>query len=834
MSDPCGCFSLPDLSSARTPGVDELNCPCDNRIYIPPLNIHAGLDTIPRQIAGFAEFRNSLLAGIPDKPALAAWRARGKDDFGIMLLEMWAYVCDVLAFYDETIAHELYLRTARRRPSLRKLVGLLGYIPAPAVASFVKLALLAEGRKPVSVPLDTAFRSGAFDGEPPQVFEIDNETVIHPLNNQWQLEKVRPSILDTAPDDSLYLDPKSAGLKEDDIVLVRHVSDDDQTTVCRVDSLSTEEIAGEKYTRVDFDRNTSLSDSTQLTDIKLQVPKQTASPWTLEHIGDDQLPLDAGSPGQLVLDGLYRQIKTGQYIILGKNEEYRWFKVENANEIMMTISGAKTTEVFKNEVLDSTIVTPPVQVPVTRLEFHRDINYAVTEVEWTDAHASQIVVYYGFFAGGTVISPAKSGIDEADSHGLEISGSIETPPEDYLPGSFLLEDKNGDGFEVKGSMGFTTRPPLLGINSGWGQALVSPVGVFGNLVDATRGESVNGEILGSGDGSTANQSFVLKKKPLTYITAPTADDESVVSNTLKVYVNGIQWSESASFYGVSDSDEVYIVRQDDEGNFSVIFGDGERGARIPSGVDNVVAYYRWGAGSASPPSGSITQLAKPVKGLKSVKNPVAAAGGADKEAAEKIRAHAPGSALLLGRAVSIVDMETAAARVPGVEAVQVQWRWHRIKQCALVHIWYIGEDSIQGKIVERLRSISEPTTLFAVEKAHDIIAELVMDVELDTRYLKSEVEANIQTALMGESGMLLPANIGIGKPLLRSRIFETVLSVPGTIAVSGIRMGRKIEGGWGVAEMFSGFFKDPKAGNYYDFEAGRVLINSAQGGETHD
>ena len=32
---------------------------------------------------------------------LQDWRAREGDDLGVMLLEMWAYVLDVLAFYHE-------------------------------------------------------------------------------------------------------------------------------------------------------------------------------------------------------------------------------------------------------------------------------------------------------------------------------------------------------------------------------------------------------------------------------------------------------------------------------------------------------------------------------------------------------------------------------------------------------------------------------------------------------------------------------------------------------------------------------------------------------------
>src|SRR5215471_16479689 len=127
------------------------NCPCDKTVT-PRLIIPAGLDALPRQARAFPEVRQALLAGIPSKSALRAWRARGGQDLGLMLLEMWAYVSDVLAFYDERIANETYLRTAQRRPSLRRLVELLGYFPAPGVAAKVVLAALADGRDQVTLP----------------------------------------------------------------------------------------------------------------------------------------------------------------------------------------------------------------------------------------------------------------------------------------------------------------------------------------------------------------------------------------------------------------------------------------------------------------------------------------------------------------------------------------------------------------------------------------------------------------------------------------------------------------------------------------------------------
>ncbi len=104
-----------------------------------------------------------------------------------MLIEMWAYVCDVLSFYDETIAHESYLRTARRDPSVRMLVGLLGYRPRPAVAAQVRLAVKAGGRLAIVLPAGLAVRSSAFGTEKPQVFELDAEARAHPLLNGWRL-----------------------------------------------------------------------------------------------------------------------------------------------------------------------------------------------------------------------------------------------------------------------------------------------------------------------------------------------------------------------------------------------------------------------------------------------------------------------------------------------------------------------------------------------------------------------------------------------------------------------------------------------------------------------
>ena len=70
-----------------------------------------------------------------------------------------------------------------------------------------------------------------------------------------------------------------------------------------------------------------------------------------------------------------------------------------------------------------------------------------------------------------------------------------------------------------------------------------------------------------------------------------------------------------------------MTREDEQGQTHVVFGDGKNGARLPTGVNNVVASYRYGSGAAVPAAGSLTVVLKPQPGLRSIKNPVAVGGG---------------------------------------------------------------------------------------------------------------------------------------------------------------------------------------------------------------
>jgi hypothetical protein len=281
-----------------------------------------------------------------------------------------------------------------------------------------------------------------------------------------------------------------------------------------------------------------------------------------------------------------------------------------------------------------------------------------------------------------------------------------------------------------------------------------------------------------------------------------------LTSTLKVYVDGLQWTEVPSFYAHQPEDEIYIVRQNDKNESQVTFGDGVLGRRLNTG-SVVVAYYRFGGGGAMPPPGSINQIAKAVKGLKSVRSPVAPYGGADEEAASSLQKFAPRSALLLGRAVSLPDLEAAAASYAGVRAVAAEWRWSHVLQIPAAHIYYLADGDLTELILNKLRGLTQPDTPIQVERALPTEASLSIQIAWDEKRFEADVVNAVRTALTNvDTGILAPEVLGIGKPLFRSKLFEAVLNVTGVTSVTGLSY-------WDFPFYNFGF--KPPAGHYFDF-----------------
>jgi predicted phage baseplate assembly protein len=448
--------------------------------------------------------------------------------------------------------------------------------------------------------------------------------------------------------------------------------------------------------------------------------------------------------------------------------------------------------------------------------------YPKPPLEWAD-DPNRLRLHFKLVDAGTLTRPAKDRIELADLNaGAALEGTAE-PPKKEGSGTIQLRGADGDGAELSATVTITAEGK--GTLSAQGAAapfeapLRVPVNVYGNLISATRGETVSNEVLGSGDPTQAFQSFKLKKSPLTWLDDPSGFNGR--RSTLSVRVNGILWTEVPSFFGRAPEDEVYIVRQNEEKVSIVTFGDGATGARLPRGVGNITATYRHGAGAAKPPANSITQIARAVTGLRQVANPVAAGGGSDADSTDDLRSNAPTSSLLLGRAVSLADFEALAREFGGVINAHASWAWDGRMQRALVKISFISDG---GSIAEALRNYllgqSDPNVPLEATEAEAVEKSLVVDLAVDPSHNSDDVEQAVIDALMDqESGVLALENIPIGGPLFRSLVLKQIHDIAGVLSVRALRFdGREAPAGMFVEE-----------GQYLDFTNQLVVGNTASG-----
>lgn len=800
------------------------NCPCDERIWPPALDIPAGLGDLPRQLVDFTDLRTAMLARVRSKGSLVGWEARDPADYGVMLLEMWAWVGEVLSIYDKAIADESYTRTAKLRPSLRRMMALLGYQPRPAVASTVELALIADGKRRVTVPAGTAFRSSAFGAESPQVFELGWAASIHPAVNRFAIDTPRRTHL-VGWVTELLVDAASSEVNEGDVVLVELApySSDDAHVRTAVAAEGFFDDDGRRLIKVTLDRPVNAGQGRAIASARIRKPSRSAGLKSPSGVGGDfaSFQIYSGGTPRFVLDGVYPSIRTFDRVLISNNGEYRWITVGGRAELANILVAASATPVIEilnaegsatlSKVASQDI--PPVRALHTNFASNaEDVNApsrraTPSSPQWTSTDdPTGFQVHFDLVDAGRIVGTLRESITPADFP--RTAPSLRAPTTDVpQPRRFLLGDSEERGTAFDGNLVWAARSLVPDGGTLWTPPLATPVEGFGNVVTAIRGETVQTEVLGSGDAAVGLQSFTLKKSPLTYVAVPGAANDAGVASTLHVWVDGLEWAEVPSFFGHGPSAQVFVVRQNDKDESIVTFGDGVRGSGLPTGVDNVVASYRFGAGAASPPAGGIAQLAGSVAGVASVVSPVAAGGGADAESAESLRELAPPSALLLGRAIAIVDFEVAARLAPGVIAARAEWRWDGTRQRPVVKVWAIGDDpQLVAKLTDRLLGLADPDTPIRVEKAIAVSVQLAIDLEIDPRRVPAAVVALVQDALGGDGGMLTPGKLGIGTPLFRSALFADLLAIPGVTGVRGIS--------WN-GSSFPGYGVEPGAGKFF-------------------
>jgi predicted phage baseplate assembly protein len=307
--------------------------------------------------------------------------------------------------------------------------------------------------------------------------------------------------------------------------------------------------------------------------------------------------------------------------------------------------------------------------------------------------------------------------------------------------------------------------------------------VHANVALATHGETVS-QILGAGDASRTFQRFDLKRAPLTY---RSAGNESGADSEISVRVGEIEWAEKPTMFGADPAERAYTLNTDEQGRTLVVFGDGLRGARLPSGVNNVRATYRQGVGKAgNVRADQLTQLVTRPLGLKSVSNPAAAQGGTEPEGADQARRSMPIGTRTLGRTVSLLDYEDFARAFNGVAKAQAQVL--HLPGGPTIAITVAGQDGamlsdanpVWNHLWLALKHGGDPHVNIALLSHQPITFRVGLKVKRDPAYDLKPLLGAVEAALRTQYSFDVRS---LGQPVWESDIIARVHSVPGVVAV---------------------------------------------------
>lgn len=749
-----------------------------------------GLPEIEYRAGTHPAFVEAMIAGLTraDRPRLAQLLTRDRDDFAIALLDAFAAVADVLTFYSERLAQESYLRTAREPVSLQELGRLLGYRPRPGVAAETRLAFAIEppppappaavrdpGSAPSVTPAAVTLAAGLRvqsipgPGEQPQTFETVEAIDARPEWNALPAATTVPYHAhlgdhrawlhgtghDLKPGDPFALIGADVLAERWDVRVLTRVTPDDAAGRTELEwaeglgSFSPRVAPGDPADGFVFRKRLNVFGhnaplwATMLASFQASYPGRTATTtdwpgFTLSSAG-----------GTLVdLDGSHPDVVAGSWVVLSKPDYRELWQVEEATELSraaFAMSGK-----------------------VTRLRLTGGENY--------DKFAGAVRTTTVF-----AVSQALELADEPDTSAvkgdaIDVVGDVAALPADR---SLLVR-----GITTAGQPG--VEAAVLERVQGQRLVLVDPldgeyvresVVVFANVAPATHGETVH-ELLGSGRADTPFQRYALRQEPLTH---RQSSEPSGTAPALEVRVNEVAWERRATLFDAGPEDRAYAVGVDERGQTFVQFGDGERGARLPSGQSNIRARYRKGLGAGgNVRAGALAQLLDRPLGAKGVENPAPAAGGVDPEGPDTMRASIPLAVRTLGRAVSRLDYEDFARAFAGVSQAHAAVLPLRGGETIVVTVVVEGGVERLADLTAALRAHGDPHVLVAVVAHQEATFRLGLKVAVAPGHDPATVLAGVEAALREAYALRTRA---LTQPVHRSGVIAVAHGVPGVLAV---------------------------------------------------
>ncbi|NBP03903.1 MAG: hypothetical protein EBU90_28160, partial [Proteobacteria bacterium] len=130
--------------------------------------------------------REVLIARIQDR--IPEWTASDPADFGVALVEAFAYLGDMVSYYIDRTANESFIETATQRDSILNIAQTYGYVPAGYRQATVDITFSNSSAEDITIPSGTVLKGDVVIGD-------TVETVYFTTN----VDSVVPAAVDETP-----------------------------------------------------------------------------------------------------------------------------------------------------------------------------------------------------------------------------------------------------------------------------------------------------------------------------------------------------------------------------------------------------------------------------------------------------------------------------------------------------------------------------------------------------------------------------------------------------------------------------------------------------------
>lgn len=254
-----------------------------------------------------------------------------------------------------------------------------------------------------------------------------------------------------------------------------------------------------------------------------------------------------------------------------------------------------------------------------------------------------------------------------------------------------------------------------------------------------------------------------------------------------------KWRPHYDLLGSNADDRDFVVETENDGSAFLRFGDGQHGMRPRSGTA-FAAKYRVGNGpSGNIGAGALYHIVSLDPGITSVRNPMPAQGGTERESLEDVRQRAPSAFRTQERAVTEADYAEVTERDPRVQQAAATFRWTGSWHTVFLTIDRLGGLEVDADFkrdiaahVDRFRMAGHD---LEINKPRFVSLEIEMHVCVEPDYFKSDVKAALLDLFSnrvlpdGRRGLFHPDKFSFGQTVHLSPLYAAAQALPGVASV---------------------------------------------------